>query len=178
MGAYISRCLHRKKRSVIFLGASGSGKSTIISRMQKKEDEAPKATSLYEQSVIRKKGYILDIYDLSGNCKHSQFWKFYTENSHLVVFVVDISNRERVVESKEVFEMFYTSYGIKKDNLVFVLNKGDLLREEEKSRMIQHYHELFAEVVGVTKGLTDRMMVLAGPSGPRECLSYICKSLK
>ncbi|KAI5187782.1 GTP-binding protein SAR1 [Nematocida homosporus] len=177
MGSVLSRCLNRKKRSVIIIGAADSGKTQLIQNMKKDKYMTEKTTSIYEQHLIRAKGYALDLFDLSGDPKHSQFWKFYTESSHLVVFVVDVSSKEKIVQSKEVFESFYTSYCMQKENLIFILNKIEEGPQESRDEMISMFHDQFQGIFGVSKRLTHKMLVV-NAAEPRKALTFICKSLK
>ncbi|KAI5171625.1 hypothetical protein NEFER03_0947 [Nematocida sp. LUAm3] len=177
MGNIISRCINRKKRSIIFIGPPGSGKTSLIHSIKKEKSIAETSTNIYEQYLIRGKGYALDIFDLSGDPKHAQFWKFYTESSHLVLFVIDASTKTSILSSKQAFETFYTSYCMQKENLVFLLNKMELAEESERDSLFSLFQTEFRSICGVSKRLITRTMIV-DQNEPEKILSFICKSLK
>ncbi|OAG28823.1 hypothetical protein NEDG_00962 [Nematocida displodere] len=177
MGGIISKCINRKKRSVVFIGAAGSGKTSLILGFKGNQETSAGTVTIYEQSLIRGNGYTIDLFDLSGNQDHTQFWKFYTEHSHLVVFIVDISSKESVQQSKDVFEAFYTSYAIQKDNIIFLLNKIDLVPEEARNELVSLFHSEFMSVVGMKKGNTQRVMTTSAGVRSQEVFKFVCKSI-
>lgn len=178
MGILLSRCISRKKRSVVVMGSPGSGKTALISAMKKEQAPPEESKAIFSQHIITAKGYTLEIFDISGEKNHSQFWKFYTENSHIVVFVVDISSENKIIESKQVFETFYaSSYCMQKENLVFILNKIESVPEEEREERIVKFHEEFGKIFGLTKRATERAYIPLQEK-PSKTLSFICKHLR
>lgn len=177
MGLAISKCLNRKKRSVIFIGPPGCGKTSLIKILKKDKTEVSGSTNLYEQSTVRGKGYALEIFDLSGDQKQAQFWKFYSENCHLVVFVVDISAPEKITASREVFKTFYTSYCIHKESLVFLLNQQDLVPAEQLPERVKMFHEEFGSVFGTAKQAKLKVLPTSSASERSKLLAFLCKSL-
>ncbi|KAI5190879.1 hypothetical protein NECID01_1174 [Nematocida sp. AWRm77] len=178
MGLVVSKCLNRKKRSVIFIGPPGCGKTSIIKLLKKDKTDTEGSTTLYEQSTVLGKGYALNIFDLSGDQKQSQFWKFYTENCHLVVFVVDISTEEKILTAKTAFKEFYTSYCIHKESLVFLLNKKTELSEEKGAEHTQIFHREFESAFGMSKNLSLKAFEVDMSTERSKLLSFICRALQ
>jgi len=179
MGRYFSKCINREKRTMVFIGLSSSGKTSLVKSLRKDDASAEGATNLYEQVNIRKGGYNIEVFDLSGDQKHYIFWKFYTENCNLIIFVVDISNSENILKSKNVFEIFYTSYLIKKSEIIFVLNKKDLVPSESLDEIKREFIAEFSSVPGMEKEDLDKKIIVTSAMLKEKTLfPFICTMLK
>ncbi|KAI5191073.1 hypothetical protein NEMIN01_1342 [Nematocida minor] len=187
MGHFISKCLNRKKRSVVFLGAPGSGKNSIIKILRKEKNSSP-PNNMYQEFTVHGKGYAVDVYDVSEEEKHVNFWKFYFENCSLAIFVVNISDEAKIAQAKEVFENFFTSYGLNKESILFLLNDGtiDQIKEEEdaapkrvdSSAMVRSFiNEHFSAILGLNRKVLAKHMVVSSETTKNKLLSFICKNL-
>ncbi|OAG33231.1 hypothetical protein NEIG_02519 [Nematocida sp. ERTm5] len=179
MGSAISKCLNREKRSAVFIGAKDSGKKEIIKILRK--DKTDVISNMYEHFTVRGKGYSTEVYAISEDQNHVNFWKFYTQNCNLVVFVVNIASESLIEESKNVFENFFTSYGTNKESIVFMLNgRREEETEEEKAEKnrqnILKFKEYFATISGLDKKILDHNMVVDETTSRRNLLSFICKN--
>ncbi|KAI5180157.1 hypothetical protein NEOKW01_0486 [Nematocida sp. AWRm80] len=179
MGALISKCINRKKRSIVMIGPANCGKRELVLGMKGSKEEMDNSSDLYESLKIYKKGYAMEVFNLSEKQDLSQFWRFYADNCDLVVYVVDISTTEAITHSKAVFSAFYTSYGMHKDNLIFILNKGSGLSEGVFSETLFFFQEQFGSLPGIDKkSLPSKTMGIASQLDQKKMLSFICKHLK
>lgn len=189
MGLSISKCLNRKKRSVVFIGAPGSGKDSVIKILRKDKAESDR-TDTFEDFTVRGKGYATYVYNVSDDQKHARFWKFYTENCHLVVFVINISEEQKIVEAKEVFENFFTSYGMNKESIVFLLNdpcavpvnsaesSAALVDDSANTRKMRNsFYAHFSMVSGLDRKVLSKNMVTNSTTRRKKIVSFICKHL-
>lgn len=101
MGLILSRI--RKVRKIVFLGLTGSGKSSIINVLEKMynktEIEAPTPTRGFKVTLLRDHGRCTAIWELGGDEKTVQFWRCYLTNTRGVVFVIDGANAENKHEA-------------------------------------------------------------------------------
>lgn len=193
MGQFISKCLNRKRRSVVFLGAPGSEKSSIIKLLRNNKDVFKNC--MYQEFTLRRKGYTIDAYDVSEDERHINFWKFYFENCYLAVFVINISDESKIAESKDVFERFFTSYGLNKEHILFLLTDGTVGKEkpeengeneqntpeslQDTSEMVNLFlNEYFVTIPGLNKKVLGNYMVVSAETSQDRILSYICKNLR
>ncbi|KAH9385210.1 uncharacterized protein NEMAJ01_0106 [Nematocida major] len=187
MGILISKCINRKQRSVVFIGTPGSGKKDIIKILRKDKKDTP-ASEMYEQFTVRGGGYSTEVYDVSDEQKHINFWKFYTENCHLVVFVVNICTEANIMQAKEAFENFFTSYGMNKESIVFLLKTEPLPKEselseesrraadEEAQRKTAAFVQAFASISGLDKKALSRNLLVSEATKRSQIVSFVCKN--
>lgn len=190
MGQLISKCLNRKRRSVVFLGVPGSEKYHIIKLLRNNKEVFKNC--MYQEFTLRRKGYTIDAYDVSEDERHINFWKFYFENCYLAVFVINISDESRIAESKEVFEKFFTSYGLSKEHIVFLLNDGTVGKESPDENaevstepmtnipeMVNLFlNEYFVTIPGLSKKVLKNHMIVSSATSQDKILSFICKNLR
>ncbi|KAI5160565.1 GTP-binding protein SAR1 [Nematocida ausubeli] len=179
MGSAISKCLNREKRSAVFIGPKDSGKRDIIKILRK--DKTEEAINMYEQFTVRGKGYSTEIYAISEDQNHINFWKFYTQNCNLVVFVVNISEEKQIEESKNVFENFFTSYGTNKESIAFMLCRKREGETEEKSALEDQrnslkFKEHFSTIAGLDKKLLEHNIIVNETTSRSKLLSFICNN--
>ena len=83
MGAFFSSIWDKlfgeedKEFKILILGLDRAGKTTIIERVQGKEEEEPVPTIGYNHREIKINNVILKAWDLSGQKKMRKIWKHY-----------------------------------------------------------------------------------------------------
>lgn len=153
MGSVFSKCLYGSRKYLIFVGLSGTGKTAIINSLQGKRDGKSKLaasakTHIFEETTVRTQGYTLNIFDVEGKSQLSQFWKYYTWNSDLIVFVVDMSSQDSILESRDPFEAFVNSNVANGRKVIFLLNKADFFGgDREQIRLaVDFFKKTFSSV--------------------------------
>ena len=136
--------------SIIFLGSSEVGKTSIFQRIA-----TDKFDDNYQPSIgidlfvyyvkYKNKKYKLIFYDTAGAEKHKAITKLYLKNADGVLFVYSLSDESSFNE----LEMWYDFYKEEKKKVVGVLigNKSDINNEErevnfEKAEKFAKEHEL------------------------------------
>ena len=84
---------------IILLGNSGVGKTSLINKVTGGEfsenEKSTEGASFSEKKIkIDKEEYLLNIWDTIGQEKFKQPTKLFYNNSKIVIFVYDITNRE------------------------------------------------------------------------------------
>jgi len=116
--------------SVAILGLDDSGKTTLTEQIKSLYSGLPppnpdKITPTIGLNVRRVDvGFIkLRLWDLGGETGMRKIWPNYYSEADGVIFVVDATNREKLLEAKKVFEAVVDSGFLKKIPVLIFLNK-------------------------------------------------------
>ena len=94
MGLILSRM--RRARKVLFLGLSGSGKTSVVNILEreynKTEAGPPNPTKGFKVTMLDRGNRNIVVWELGGDEKTMQFWNCYFTSVAGVVFVIDGSD--------------------------------------------------------------------------------------
>jgi small GTP-binding protein len=136
----------------ILVGMSGSGKTNIINALVgRKFDESKFCTTtssfLEKIMTVKKKKYHLEIWDTAGQEQYRSLTKIFINDSKIVIFVYDITNREsfneidywvNTVKEKLGNEPIFGLVGNKKD-----LFLEETVKEEEGEKKAKEIGAIF-----------------------------------
>ena len=136
----------------ILVGMSGSGKTNIINALVgRKFDESKFCTTtssfLEKIMTVKKKKYHLEIWDTAGQEQYRSLTKIFINDSKIVIFVYDITNREsfneidywvNTVKEKLGNEPIFGLVGNKKD-----LFLEEAVKEEEGEKKAKEIGAIF-----------------------------------
>jgi ADP-ribosylation factor protein 1 len=112
---------------ILLLGLDGAGKTTILYKVKLNENIVTIPTIGFNvETVSPCKGINFTVWDVGGQEKIRQLWKYYYQNTQGLIFVVDSSDRDRISEAAEEL------HGILKEDcmagvpVVIIANKQDL----------------------------------------------------
>ncbi|XP_055346403.1 ADP-ribosylation factor-like protein 6 [Paramacrobiotus metropolitanus] len=92
---------------ILVVGLDNSGKSTIINFLKpdnlRVSGEIPPTVGVKIEKV-KYKNTILQFHDMSGQGKYRAMWERCFSDCHAIIFVVDSSDKVRVVVAKEEFD--------------------------------------------------------------------------
>lgn len=120
---------------VTLLGNSGVGKTCIILRYTKNEYNdntlSSRGVSYSSKTIsIDQKDVQLDLWDTAGQEKFRSLGMYFYKDSHIVLLVYDITNRESFEDLKNVWYNDLKKYGEQYTVLAVVGNKCDMYEEE------------------------------------------------
>ncbi|XP_064604826.1 ADP-ribosylation factor-related protein 1-like [Liolophura sinensis] len=119
---------------VLILGLDNAGKTTYLEQTKTKFNKKYKAMNLSKvtTTVGLNIGKIdigstrLNFWDLGGQEELQSLWDKYYAESHAVIYIVDSSDRERIRESKQAFDLLITNEALAGVPLLMLANKQDL----------------------------------------------------
>jgi len=123
---------------IIFLGESGVGKTSIISRYFQKykseTDNTLAATSFNKNIIIDELEFNLQIWDTAGQEQYRSITSLFYKDAMVCILVYDITKKSSFVQAKEYWYNSVKENGLKDVILAIVGNKCDLFEEEEVSQ--------------------------------------------
>uniref|UniRef100_A0A915KY54 ADP-ribosylation factor 1-like 2 n=1 Tax=Romanomermis culicivorax TaxID=13658 RepID=A0A915KY54_ROMCU len=95
--------LSKKEAQVLVIGLDNSGKSTILNHLKPVEAKATDVVPTVGFNVerIQSKSLSITAFDMSGQGRYRNLWESYYKQAHGVVFVVDSSDRMRMVVARD-----------------------------------------------------------------------------
>ncbi|CRK86975.1 CLUMA_CG000788, isoform A [Clunio marinus] len=153
-----------KELRIVLLGLDNSGKTTILKQLA--NEETPNITTPTAGFNIKSIS--------SGNAKIRPYWKNYFENTDVLIFVVDSSDRKRMGESTDEFNELLKDEKLRSVPILVLANKQDLTSALKSSEV--------AELIGLVK-MKDRDWQIQACSaidgaGLQEAMDWICKWVK
>nr|XP_033797409.1 ADP-ribosylation factor-like protein 6 [Geotrypetes seraphini] len=122
--------LKKKEVHVLCLGLDNSGKTTIINKL--------KPSNAQTQDIVPTIGFNIEkfktsslsftVFDMSGQGRYRNLWEHYYKEGMAIIFVVDSSDKLRMVVAKEELETLLNHPDIKHRRIpiLFFANKMDV----------------------------------------------------
>eukprot|EP00762_Andalucia_godoyi_P000326 ANDGO_03044.mRNA.1 ADP-ribosylation factor-like protein 6 len=124
MGAKFSK----KKAQIVFCGLDNSGKSTIINYLKPRKTQSLDIVPTVGFSVeqFTKNNVSFTVFDMSGQGRYRNLWEHYFKDSNAIIFVIDTSDKIRMVVVKEELSMVLQHPDTRGLPILFFANKMDL----------------------------------------------------
>jgi len=123
--------MKKKEAQVIVVGLDNSGKTTILNQLKPPEAKAevvPTVGYNVERFKTGKNGQLtLTAFDMSGQGRYRNLWEHYYKEAHGIIFVVDSSDRMRMVVAKHELDQLleHKDVAYRKTPLLVYANKMD-----------------------------------------------------
>ncbi|KAM8857028.1 ADP-ribosylation factor-like protein 6 isoform 3-T3 [Synchiropus picturatus] len=122
--------LRKKEVNVLCLGLDNSGKTTIINQLKPANAQTQEIVPTIGFNIEKFKSSSLSftVFDMSGQSRYRNLWEHYYKESHAIIFVIDSSDKLRMVVAKEELDTLLNHQDIrrKKIPVLFFANKMDL----------------------------------------------------
>ncbi|XP_031781772.1 ADP-ribosylation factor-like protein 6 isoform X3 [Nasonia vitripennis] len=122
--------LRKKEVNVLVVGLNNSGKSTVINHFKREDnrciDIVPTVGFNVEKFAFGNVGFTA--FDMSGHDRYRSLWEHYYKDCQGVIFIIDSSDKLRLVVAKEELDMLLQHPDIagRKMPILFLANKMDL----------------------------------------------------
>lgn len=124
--------MKKKEASILILGLDNSGKTTIINKLKpakcQSTDIVPTVGFTVEKVAMAQSGLNFTIFDMSGQGRYRNLWEHYYKDAQAIVFVIDSSDKLRMVVAKEELDTLleHQHLNCKRIPILFFANKMDL----------------------------------------------------
>ncbi|KAK4055769.1 ADP-ribosylation factor-like protein 2 [Microbotryomycetes sp. JL201] len=135
--------LKEKQVRVLMLGLDNAGKTTIVQRLLNKDINKVAPTLGFSIKTLTYKGYNLNIWDIGGQTSLRPYWRNYFETTDAVIWVVDSSDRARLLDCKQELASLLQEERLAGASLLVFANKqdipGSLTSQEISDSVIIYY---------------------------------------
>jgi ADP-ribosylation factor protein 1 len=114
-------------KRILLLGLDGAGKTSILYKVKLNENILTIPTVGFNvETVSPCKGVNFTVWDVGGQYKIRQLWRYYFQNSQGLIYVVDSSDTLRFAESSEELHAIMNNDEMRDVPVVVIANKQDL----------------------------------------------------
>ncbi|KAG8034143.1 hypothetical protein G9C98_001227 [Cotesia typhae] len=122
--------LKKKEVNVLVVGLNNSGKSTVINHFKREDERCIDIVSTVGFNVEKFafKNVHFTAFDMSGHDRYRSLWEHYYKDCQGIIFIIDSSDKLRLVVVKEELDMLLQHPDIvgRKIPILFLANKMDL----------------------------------------------------
>ncbi|XP_047496081.1 E3 ubiquitin-protein ligase TRIM23-like [Penaeus chinensis] len=113
----------RIEMRVVTLGLDGAGKTSILFKLKQDEFVSTIPTIGFNVETIEYKNFKFTVWDVGGQPKLRPLWRHYYFNTQAVIFVVDATDVDRLVEAQSELTKLMTERELKDASLLIFANK-------------------------------------------------------
>lgn len=159
---------------ILLLGLDNAGKTTLLKQLAGEEITQITPTAGFNIKSVMADGFKLNVWDIGGQSKIRPYWKNYFENTDVLVYVIDCSDRQRLIETGNELTELLCDPKLDHVPLLVFANKQDLSNVLRPSEI--------AETIGLVK-LKDRTWQIQAcsaiqGSGVKEGMDWVCKNIR
>ncbi|KAL9244938.1 hypothetical protein vseg_018652 [Gypsophila vaccaria] len=129
MGVTSSRLLRlgsKRHVKILMVGLDASGKTTILYKLKLGEVVRTLPTIGFNVETVEYKNISFAVWDIGGQEKIRALWRHYFLNTQGLIFVVDSSDRSRIVEARNQLHHILAQNELRKAAVLIFANKQDL----------------------------------------------------
>eukprot|EP00118_Oscarella_pearsei_P026903 m.942 g.942 ORF g.942 m.942 type:complete len:203 (+) comp5255_c0_seq1:131-739(+) len=128
----------RPEYSILCIGLSGVGKSTLLATLSNEKTENIEPTTGFSIKAVGISGAVLNIQELGGSEAVRPYWSHYYGDKQGIIFVVDLSSSVSSIEvAAQEFSNALDHLDLASLPVLVVFNKQDLQPQIEK--VAQHF---------------------------------------
>jgi len=130
MGNWISNVFRdligSKDMRILMLGLDNAGKTTVLYKLKLGEVVTTLPTIGFNVETVIYKNIKFDVWDIGGQDKIRQLWKYYFNGTQGLIFVIDSNDRDRMAEARHELHALLQADELRDALLLIFANKQDL----------------------------------------------------
>ena len=107
---------------VLFLGIDAVGKTSLLYKLKLNENVQTLPTIGFNVENIEYKDRKIYMWDIGGGCKIKYLWAHYFENVYCLIFVIDVSAKDRINEYIESFQFLLDQHKDHRNIPIIIFN--------------------------------------------------------
>ncbi|CDW85096.1 adp-ribosylation factor [Stylonychia lemnae] len=116
----------KREFKLVIIGLDAAGKTTILNKMRFDEYINSAPTIGVNTEDIQVKNINIKVFDLAGQEKMRNVWKYYYSSIEGIIFVLDSGDTQRIMEAKDEIQNLLTNDEAKQVPILIFANKQDL----------------------------------------------------
>nr|XP_018670963.1 ADP-ribosylation factor-like protein 3 [Ciona intestinalis] len=117
-----------KELRILLLGLDNAGKTTILKKLASEDINHITPTQGFNIKSVQSQGFKLNVWDIGGQRRIRPYWRNYFENTDVLIYVVDSTDKKRLEETGVELEELVTDEKLSGVPLLVFANKQDLLQ--------------------------------------------------
>uniref|UniRef100_A0A182TJC7 ADP-ribosylation factor-like protein 3 n=1 Tax=Anopheles melas TaxID=34690 RepID=A0A182TJC7_9DIPT len=127
MSASNLRSAPEKELRILLLGLDNAGKTTLLKQLASEEVTQVTPTAGFNIKSVVSDGFKLNVWDIGGQSKIRPYWKNYFENTDVLIYVIDSSDKKRLEETGDELTELLLDDKLKSVPLLVFANKQDVV---------------------------------------------------
>ncbi|KAF8517197.1 ADP-ribosylation factor [Hysterangium stoloniferum] len=115
-----------KDMRILMLGLDNAGKTTVLYKLKLGEVVTTIPTIGFNLETVEYKNIKFNVWDIGGQDKIRQLWKYYFNGTEGLIFVIDSNDRDRIVEARNELHSLLQADELRNTLLLIFANKQDL----------------------------------------------------
>ncbi|GAB1602300.1 ADP-ribosylation factor-like protein 3 [Argonauta hians] len=126
-----------KELRLLLLGLDNAGKTTLLKKLASEEISHITPTQGFNIKTVQAGGFRLNVWDIGGQRKIRPYWKNYFENTDVLIYVIDSSDKKRFEETGEELFQLMEEEKLNGIPLLVFANKQDLMNAADASEIAE-----------------------------------------
>ncbi|BFZ20862.1 hypothetical protein BsWGS_23901 [Bradybaena similaris] len=122
---------------ILLLGLDNAGKTTLLKVLASEDISHITPTQGFNIKSVQSKGFKLNVWDIGGQRRIRPYWKNYFENTDLLIYVIDSSDRKRFEETGDEMTELLEEEKLAGVPVLIFANKQDLLTAAKASEIAE-----------------------------------------
>ncbi|KAK1884517.1 ADP-ribosylation factor-like protein 3 [Dissostichus eleginoides] len=159
---------------LLLLGLDNAGKTTLLKQLAAEDISHITPTQGFNIKSVQSSGFKLNVWDIGGQRKIRPYWKNYFENTDVLIYVIDSSDRKRFEETGLELADLLEEETLAAVPLLVFANKQDLMTATPASEL--------AECLSLHT-IRDRMWQVQACSavtaeGLQDGMNWVCRNIR
>ncbi|XP_010782247.1 ADP-ribosylation factor-like protein 3 isoform X1 [Notothenia coriiceps] len=159
---------------LLLLGLDNAGKTTLLKQLAAEDISHITPTQGFNIKSVQSSGFKLNVWDIGGQRKIRPYWKNYFENTDVLIYVIDSSDRKRFEETGLELADLLEEETLAAVPLLVFANKQDLMTATPASEL--------AECLSLHT-IRDRMWQVqacsaATAEGLQDGMTWVCRNIR
>ncbi|NHJ47088.1 MAG: GTP-binding protein [Asgard group archaeon] len=129
----------KKQANITICGLDKAGKTSVINYLMYGEPRSTIPTMGINLNTIKLPKLDILIHDLGGQENFRSLWANINERSDALIYIVDSTDYERFVETREIFHKIIETQIVDSIPVLVLLNKVDLPNRMSRTDFITHF---------------------------------------
>ncbi|XP_071097549.1 ADP-ribosylation factor-like protein 3 [Haliotis cracherodii] len=112
---------------ILLLGLDNAGKTTLLKKLASEDVSHTTPTQGFNIKSVQSAGCKLNVWDIGGQRKIRPYWRNYFENTDVLIYVIDSSDKKRFDETSLELKELLEEEKLAGVPLIVFANKQDLL---------------------------------------------------
>ncbi|KAL0965463.1 hypothetical protein UPYG_G00281560 [Umbra pygmaea] len=171
----LRRLKHSPEQEVrlLLLGLDNAGKTTLLKHLASEDVSHITPTQGFNIKSVQSQGFKLNVWDIGGQRKIRPYWRNYFENTDILIYVIDSSDRKRFEETGQELAELMEDEKLSMVPLLIFANKQDLVTAAPTSELAEGLN---------LHTIRDRVWQIQACSavtaeGVQDGMTWVCKNI-